>query len=459
MHHFSVHSSCLNTLFYPIIFFILFNAASTTNQISNYIDHIEISNSRKLLSYNGDVLAINPSFSIENFRLKNAYIALQAWKEVILSDPHNITQNWVGSNVCNYTGVFCSPSLDQPSELTVSGIDINHGDIAGKLPHELGLLFDIGLIHINSNRFCGTIPESFLNLKLLFELDISNNRFVGKFPDVVVQMPNLKFLDLRFNEFEGALPKQLFERDLDALFINNNRFSFELPDNFGNSPVSVMVLANNNFVGCVPVSIGKMVRLNEFLPDSIGEMVSLEQLNLGHNMFSGMVSSNICTLPNLENFVYEHNYFSEESPACLNLNAFADQQNCLRDRPMQRPALDCQRFLSNEVDCTTFKCALPPSSPPPTTPPENNCCICLPPPSPSPLPSIEPPSSPLPLPAPSGSPSPPSISPSPSPSSPQPPDLPSPSPSLSFVEPQLPSPLPCENQRTPSSQDMSSPSP
>ncbi|KAH0749904.1 hypothetical protein KY290_029136 [Solanum tuberosum] len=499
MHHFSVHSCCLNTLFYPIIFLILFDAASTTNQISNYIDHpfggiaIETSNSRKLLSYKGDVLAINPSLSIENFRLKNAYIALQAWKEVILSDPHNITQNWVGSNVCNYTGVFCSPSLDQPSELTVSGIDINHGDIAGKLPHELGLLFDIALIHINSNRFCGTIPESFLNLKLLFELDLSNNRFVGKFPDVVVQMPNLKFLDLRFNEFEGALPKQLFERDLDALFINNNRFSFELPDNFGNSPVSVMVLANNNLVGCVPVSIGKMVRLNELLllnnkfhsclpneigmlknvtvfdisynemmgtlPDSIGGVMSLEQLNLGHNMFSGMISSNICTLPNLENFVYEHNYFSEESPACLNLNAFADQQNCLRGRPMQRSALDCQRFLSNEVDCTTFKCALPPSpplplpSPPPTTPPQNNCCICLPPPSPSPLPSTEPPSSPLPLPAPSASPSPPSIS--PSPSSPQPPDLPSPS----FVEPPLPSPLPCENQRIPSSQDMSSPSP
>uniref|UniRef100_A0A0V0H918 Putative ovule protein n=1 Tax=Solanum chacoense TaxID=4108 RepID=A0A0V0H918_SOLCH len=188
-------------------------------------------------------------------------------------------------------------------------------------------------------------------------------------------------------------------------------------------------------------------------------MMSLEQLNLGHNMFSGMISSNICTLPNLENFVYEHNYFSEESPACLNLNAFADQQNCLRGRPMQRSALDCQRFLSNEVDCTTFKCALPPPSPPPTTPPQNNCCICFPPPSPSPLPSTEPPSSPLPLPAPSASPSPPSISPSPSPSSPQPPDLPSLSPSPSFVEPPLPSPLPCENQRIPSSQDMSSPSP
>lgn len=512
MHHFAGHISCLNTLFYPVIFLILFNAASITNQISNTIDDpfaglgIEKSNRRKLLSYNGDVLAMNPSLSIENFRLKNAYIALQAWKQVILSDPHNITKNWEGSNVCNYTGVFCSPSLDQPSELTVSGIDINHGDIAGKLPHELGLLFDLALIHINSNRFCGTIPESFLNLKLLFELDLSNNRFAGKFPDVVVQLPNLKYLDLRFNEFEGALPRQLFERDLDALFINNNRFAFELPDNFGNSPVSVMVLANNNFEGCIPVTIGKMVRLHELLllnnnfhsclpneigmlknvsvfdisynemvgtlPESIGGMVSLEQLNVGHNMLSGKISSNICTLPNLENFVYEYNYFSEVSPACLNLNAFADQQNCLRGRPLQRSALDCQRFLSNEVDCSTFQCALPPPPPSPllppssplpptpTNPPQNTTCTCLPQP-PSTSPPLPPLPSPSPLP-PTKSPSSPSPLPSPTPptqnaSSPQPPNVASPSPS--FVEPPLPSPLPCANRTIPPSQDMSHPSP
>ncbi|KAJ8563453.1 hypothetical protein K7X08_031905 [Anisodus acutangulus] len=177
-----------------------------------------------------------------------------AWKEAILSDPHNITANWEGSNVCNYTGVFCWPSLDEPNELIVAGIDINHGDISGKLPHELGLLYDIALLHINSNRFCGTIPENFLNLKLLFELDLSNNRFVGKFPDVVVRLPNLKFRDLRFNEFEGGLPRQVFERSFNALFINN-RFSSELPDNFGNSPVSVMFLANNNFEGCLPVRV------------------------------------------------------------------------------------------------------------------------------------------------------------------------------------------------------------
>ncbi|GLT45668.1 hypothetical protein SLA2020_194840 [Shorea laevis] len=55
----------------------------------------------------------------ENQRIRNAYIALQAWKQAILSDPNNFTVNWVGSNVCNYTGVFCTRALDDPKIRTL----------------------------------------------------------------------------------------------------------------------------------------------------------------------------------------------------------------------------------------------------------------------------------------------------------------------------------------------------
>ncbi|MFQ6619030.1 hypothetical protein Gotur_001015, partial [Gossypium turneri] len=192
----------------------------------------------------GENVTVDPSLVFENPRLRNAYIALQAWKKAILSDPFNLTADWVGSEVCDYTGVYCAPALDNKRIKTVAGIDLNHGDIAGYLPEELGLLTDL-----------------FIKLKLMFELDLSNNRFAGKFPEVILKLPLLKFLDLRFNEFEGTVPKELFDKDLDAIFINHNRFRFNLPDNFGNSPVSVIVLANNKFHGCVPASLGNMTGL------------------------------------------------------------------------------------------------------------------------------------------------------------------------------------------------------
>lgn len=146
-----------------------------------------------------------------NQRLHQAYIALQAWRRVIYSDPNNFTTNWVGPDVCSYKGIYCATATDDPKIRVVAGIDLNFADIAGFLPNELGLLSDLALIHLNSNRLCGIIPQSLTNLSLLYELDVSNNRFVGPFPSGLLSLPMLKYLDDRYNEFEGPLP-QLFQK-------------------------------------------------------------------------------------------------------------------------------------------------------------------------------------------------------------------------------------------------------
>ncbi|CAL9186293.1 unnamed protein product [Musa hybrid cultivar] len=199
---------------------------------------------RRHLQDRGEDIPANSS-AFPNPRLRDAYIALQSWKLAILSDPLNLTADWVGPGVCAYTGVFCSSLPSDPNLTVVAGVDLNHGDLAGYLPDQLGLLADLALLHINSNRFCGTLPRSLRRLALLHELDVSNNRLAGPFPDVVLRLPSLKYLDLRFNEFEGAVPPQLFDKDLDAIFINHNRFAFDIPDNIGNSPVSVIAEAAN----------------------------------------------------------------------------------------------------------------------------------------------------------------------------------------------------------------------
>jgi hypothetical protein len=103
---------------------------------------------RQLLYYRdefgnrGEKVTVDPSLVFENPTIRNAYIALQAWKEAILSDPLNLTANWVGSNVCNYTGVFCARAPDNHKIRTVSSIDLNHGDIAGVAEPPPGALGD-----------------------------------------------------------------------------------------------------------------------------------------------------------------------------------------------------------------------------------------------------------------------------------------------------------------------------
>ncbi|KAL4388352.1 hypothetical protein GQ457_09G020080 [Hibiscus cannabinus] len=68
--------------------------------------------------------------------------------------------------------VFCAPAPDDPYAITVAGIDINHANIVGYLPYELGILTDLALFHINSNHFYGKVPDIFRKLNLLYELDI-----------------------------------------------------------------------------------------------------------------------------------------------------------------------------------------------------------------------------------------------------------------------------------------------
>uniref|UniRef100_A0A0D9WW38 non-specific serine/threonine protein kinase n=1 Tax=Leersia perrieri TaxID=77586 RepID=A0A0D9WW38_9ORYZ len=331
-----------------------------------------------------------------NPRLQKAYVALQALKRRITDDPKNITGGWCGADVCSYYGVFCATALDSPCELTVAGLDLNHGDIAGEFPDELGLLADLAVLHLNSNRFCGTLPESLPKLSLLHELDVSNNRLSGEFPSHILCLPKVKYVDIRFNNFCGKIPPAIFDKDIDALFLNDNHFDFEFPSNFGNSPASVIVIANVNVKGCIPASVGKMGKtLNELivlnsgvtscippeigelgelkvldlsfnrikgeLPESMAWMRSLEQLDVAHNELAGHVPEGICELPNLKNFTYSYNYFCGEPERCLHIRRVDDRQNCIAGRPDQRPAGECLAFLHRPpVHCDAHGCFAPP---------------------------------------------------------------------------------------------------
>ncbi|KAL8031513.1 hypothetical protein ABFS82_13G030400 [Erythranthe guttata] len=329
-----------------------------------------------------------------NRLVQQDYIALQAWKRVIYSDPFNFTSNWHGSDVCTYTGIYCAPYQNDTTITLVAGIDLNHGDIAGFLPEELGLLTGLALLHLNSNRFCGILPQTLSNLSLLYELDISNNRFVGPFPHVVLSLPSLHFLDIRFNEFEGPLPPQLFEKPLDAIFVNNNRFTSVIPQNLGSSTASVVVFANNRLGGCLPPSIANFANtLEELLlintsitgclpvelgflyklrlldvgynrivgpiPYSLVGLARLETLNLGHNEMSGVVPEGVCVLPNLVNFTFSYNFFCEEEGVCGNLTSkgavFDDRRNCVPGKPLQRSEKAC-KAVDQRVDCFDHGC-------------------------------------------------------------------------------------------------------
>ncbi|KAI4350770.1 hypothetical protein L6164_005189 [Bauhinia variegata] len=326
-------------------------------------------------------------------RLDRAYTALQAWKSAITDDPLRILDSWNGSDVCSYKGVFCADAQDVMGASIgpfVAGIDLNHANLQGTLVKELSLLAEMSLLHLNSNRFSGMVPDTFRDLSSLEELDLSNNQFSGSFPMVTLYMPSLVYLDLRFNSFSGPLPEDLFNKKLDAIFLNNNHFTGEIPQNLGNSPASVINLANNKLSGNIPFSLGFMgSRLREILflnnqltgcipegvgiftemqvldvssnslmghlPDTLSCLQDIEVLNLAHNKLSGELPDVLCTLRSLMNLTVAYNFFSGFSQECSRLSfrnvGFDFSLNCIPGRDMQRPQPDCSVIPGGSLNC------------------------------------------------------------------------------------------------------------
>ncbi|KFK39606.1 hypothetical protein AALP_AA3G265800 [Arabis alpina] len=328
-------------------------------------------------------------------RLAVVYPIIQRFRLLITLDPFKITHTWTGSDICSYRGFYCDNPPDNKTALTVASIDFNGYQLsAPSIEGFVDQLPDLGLFHVNSNNFGGTVPSKIVNLKYLYELDISNNRFTGQFPTAVLDMPGLTYLDIRFNSFSGSIPPQIFSKNLDVLFVNDNGFTASLPDipeddgrahilfltlanNRFNGPLPRSILKsmssltevlflNNDFTGCVPYEIGFLRgasvidiggnKLTGHLPLSLTCLEKVEQLNFAGNLLFGVIPESVCMLlrVNLVNFSLSDNYFTHMGPWCRSLfeiGVLDVRNNCLPFLPGQRSMKECAEFFFKPKYC------------------------------------------------------------------------------------------------------------
>ncbi|KAH0926117.1 hypothetical protein HID58_018373 [Brassica napus] len=188
-----------------------------------------------------------PQLTFASPLLKKVYPVLQAFKKLVEVDSKNILASWNGSDICGkYRGLECA-TFPGTKYQAVASVQFNGFNFSGKnlrLDNFLDKLDTVTIFHANSNNFLGSVPKV-SNLKYLFELDLSNNKLTGEFPASVLKATNLTFLDLRFNTFSGSVPRQVFNLDLDVLFINNNNLVQKLPHNLGSITALYLTFANN----------------------------------------------------------------------------------------------------------------------------------------------------------------------------------------------------------------------
>ncbi|RHN62160.1 putative leucine-rich repeat-containing, plant-type, leucine-rich repeat domain, L [Medicago truncatula] len=182
---------------------------------------------------------------------------------------------------------------------------------------------------------------------------------------------------LDFNQKKFQVPSQLFKKDLDVIFINNNKFSQCLPENFGSTPASIgnanktlteVLFLGNKFEGCLPYEIGYLKKATVFdvsqnsltgpIPASFGCLEKIQFLNLAHNKFYGTVPESVCVLSGIKNngnLSLAGNYFTKLEPACWSLlkSKILDvSNNCIPGLPNQRSKQECYEFQCKIKPCS-----------------------------------------------------------------------------------------------------------
>ncbi|XVF00283.1 hypothetical protein REPUB_Repub03eG0271600 [Reevesia pubescens] len=197
------------------------------------------------------------------------------------------------------------PDLSSVKFVSFIGIDLSSNLFEGSLP-----VFPNNVVSLNlaKNRFSGSVSPlckmragAFLNL-----LDLSDN-LLQVLPDCFFQWGRLKVLCLANNNFSGGIPTSVGSLlSLETLSLHNNSFSGDLPSSLKNcGELKFLGLSQNKLSGSIPGWIGE-------------NLSSLIILSLQANEFNGRIPVQICQLANIRILDLSQNTLSGAIPFCLN---------------------------------------------------------------------------------------------------------------------------------------------
>ncbi|KAJ0620189.1 receptor-like protein EIX1 isoform X1 [Helianthus annuus] len=220
----------------------------------------------------------------------------------------------------------------------IMSVDLSNNSLGGVISKaHMSNMSSVEMIDLSSNNFYGPIPNVPSTVRWL---DLSKNQFYGRisFLCQIVDSP-LLFLDLSSNSLTGQIPNCLWHfRKLRVLNLGYNKL-FKLPTSIGSLiNLEALYINNNKFSGELPLSLQNCTNLlflhlgaNRFygnLPFWIGEKLSsLYALSLTSNNFSGAVPLQLCQLVKLQILDLSINNLYGSIPACLsNITAMVQEE-------------------------------------------------------------------------------------------------------------------------------------
>lgn len=215
------------------------------------------------------------------------------------------------------------PSFKGLSQLQYAYLGYNQFDtIPGDFMEGLDVLQVLSLDSNPLNKTTGwTIPAALENSAQLMNLTLMECGLVGEIPDFLGGMASLNVLKLSYNALSGGIPASFNQSQVKIFWVNNQAgVGLSGPIDVVGSMVSLsqLWLHGNTFSGTIPEGIGEMSltdlnlngnRLVGQIPQGLATMDSLQHLDLSNNNLMGAV-------PKFKsgNFSYSNNPLCQTTP-------------------------------------------------------------------------------------------------------------------------------------------------
>lgn len=119
----------------------------------------------------------------------------------------------------------------------------------------------------------------------LYQLNLPTNNLCGNLPDIFDKLPYLQHIYISNNNLTGEIPQSLYNLDLNALILGNNKMEGSLSEKISNwTHLFSFDIRNNNFNGTIPAALGKLsqlvycdLMLNQFSGELYPEIIAMEQ--------------------------------------------------------------------------------------------------------------------------------------------------------------------------------------
>ncbi|XP_028957126.2 receptor-like protein 7 [Malus domestica] len=267
---------------------------------------IEISHLKRLVTFDLSTFYFpgTPSLNLENPKL-----------DVLLRNFSELVELYLdGVNISAQGTEWCQAISSSLPNLRV--LSLSTCNLSGPIHISLLKLKSLSVIRIDSNNLSTQVPEFFSNFPNLASLQIMNSGLYGAFPKNIFQVPTLQTIDLSGNpQLQGSLPEFPKNGSLRSLVLNGANFLGQmLPNSIGNLKLlSNIDIGNCNFTGSIPKSMEDLTQLvyldlsmNKFngsVP-SFSMAKNLTLIDVSYNQLTGQINSslweNLTSLVNLD---------------------------------------------------------------------------------------------------------------------------------------------------------------